>query len=219
MFKTVIFDLDGTLLNTLDDLKDSGNRVCEIFGWPIHSKDEYRYFVGNGIPKLVERFTPLEYRKPETLSMAQQEFNRIYSKHMYDKTAPYPGIESLLKKLYTEGVMMAVFSNKANEFARFVIERYFDKYLFKIIRGALLGVPTKPKKEGTLALLHDLGLKEGDTQTLYVGDSDVDVETAHNAFLRCCGVLWGFRNSVELKETGADYLVSDTEELKNIILN
>lgn len=218
MYKTVLFDLDGTLLNTLDDLADAGNKVCEAFGWPTHPVEAFRYFTGSGIPTLVERFTPVDFRDHETLSKATKEFKKIYSEHMYDKTAPYPGVESLLNDLYAEGVAMAVFSNKADDLARLVIARYFDTSLFKIIRGALSGVPKKPIREGTLVLLRDLELEEGDADTLYVGDSDIDVETAKNASLPCCGVLWGFRSKAELKEAGANYLASDPGELKRIIL-
>lgn len=99
MFKTVLFDLDGTLLNTIDDLADSANRVCKAHGWPEHDTAQYKYFVGNGIPKLVERFSPEDQRDPETLQKALAEFDTVYGAHMHDKTAPYPGMPELLAKL------------------------------------------------------------------------------------------------------------------------
>ena len=120
MFKTVLFDLDGTLLNTIDDLADSANRVCKAHGWPEHDTAQYKYFVGNGIPKLVERFSPGDQRDPETLQKTLAEFDTVYGAHMHDKTAPYPGMPELLAKLKKNGVKMAVFSNKADEFARAV---------------------------------------------------------------------------------------------------
>ena len=203
MYKTVLFDLDGTLLNTIDDLADSANRVCAAHGWPQYETAQYRYFVGNGIPKLVERFSPASCRSPEQLAATLAEFDKVYGAHMHDKTAPYPGMPALLARLKAAGVRMAVFSNKADEFARAVVARYFDADLFEVVRGALPDVPTKPAPEGTRALMAHLGV-EADGSVLYVGDSNVDVETAHNAGLPCCGVLWGFRTREELTEAGAE---------------
>ena len=218
MFTTVLFDLDGTLLNTLDDLADSANRVCAAHGWAQHTKDEYRYFVGNGIPKLVERFSPETARDPATLAATLAEFGAVYGAHMHDKTAPYPGMPELLHNLRQNGVKMAVFSNKADEFAGAVVERYFGKGLFEIVRGALPDVPTKPAPEGTRALMRSLGVDPAADKILYVGDSNVDVQTAHNAGLPCCGVLWGFRTRGELEQEGAEYLAADCKELEEIIL-
>ena len=152
MYKTVLFDLDGTLLNTIDDLADSANRVCAAHGWPQYETAQYRYFVGNGIPKLVERFSPASCRSPEQLAATLAEFDKVYGAHMHDKTAPYPGMPALLARLKAAGVRMAVFSNKADEFARAVVARYFDADLFEVVRGALPDVPTKPAPEGTRAL-------------------------------------------------------------------
>ncbi|HIZ47777.1 MAG TPA: HAD family hydrolase [Candidatus Gemmiger excrementavium] len=218
MYTTVLFDLDGTLLNTIDDLADSANRVCAAHGWPTHEVAQYRYFVGNGIPKLVERFTPEPARDPATLAAALAEFDTVYGAHMYDKTAPYPGMPDLLARLKAKGVRMAVFSNKADKFAGEVVTRYFDPNLFEIIRGARPGVPTKPAPEGTRALLQHLGVDAQSGTVLYVGDSNVDVATAHNAGLPCCGVLWGFRTRQELQQAGAEYLAADTQELERVIL-
>ena len=158
MFKTVLFDLDGTLLNTIDDLADSANRVCKAHGWPEHDTAQYKYFVGNGIPKLVERFSPEDQRDPETLQKTLAEFDTVYGAHMHDKTAPYPGMPELLAKLQKNGVKMAVFSNKADEFARAVVARYFDSSLFEIVRGALPDVPTKPAPRRAALLRRAMGL-------------------------------------------------------------
>ena len=217
MYKTVLFDLDGTLLNTIDDLADSANRVCAAHGWQTHTTAEYCYFVGNGIPKLVERFSPADARDPATLATTLAEFDKVYGAHMHDKTAPYPGMPELLARLHAKGVRMAVFSNKADEFARAVVARYFDAELFEIVRGALPNVPTKPAPQGTRALMDTLGVKP-DGSVLYVGDSNVDVATAHNAGLPCCGVLWGFRTREELQTAGAEYLAQDTAALERVIL-
>lgn len=217
MIKTVLFDLDGTLLNTIDDLADAGNWVCAQNGWPTFTVAQFKLMVGNGIPKLVERFSPADCRSPAQLAATLAEFDQVYGVHMHDKTAPYPGIPELLARLKAAGVKMAVFSNKADEFARAVVARYFDADLFEVVRGALPDVPTKPAPEGTRALMARLGV-EADGSVLYVGDSNVDVETAHNASLPCCGVLWGFRTREELTEAGAEYLAEDTQGLEKVVL-
>lgn len=216
MYKTVLFDLDGTLLNTIDDLADAGNRLCAARGWPTHPVAAYRYFVGNGIPKLIERITPGQARTPAVLADAYRDFDADYKRHMLDKTAPYPGLPALLAQLKAAGVQMAVFSNKDDALARGVVAHYYDDALFAAVRGALPGVPHKPAPEGTLALLNALGADPA--ATLYVGDSNVDVATAKNAALPCCGVLWGFRTAEELKAAGADYLAADAAALGRVIL-
>ena len=216
MYKTVVFDLDGTLLNTIDDLADAGNRVCAARGWPQHTVEEYKYFVGNGIPKLVERFSPPEARTPAVLADTLAAFQADYGAHLRDKTAPYPGMPALLARLKAAGVQLAVFSNKADPLARQVVADYFDASLFDAVRGALPGVPTKPAPQGTLALMQAIGADPA--ATLYVGDSNVDVDTAHNAGLPCCGVLWGFRTRQELTDAGAEHLAADAEELWNVIV-
>ena len=216
MYKTVVFDLDGTLLNTIDDLADAGNRVCAARGWPQHTVEEYKYFVGNGIPKLVERFSPPEARTPAQLADTLAAFQADYGAHLRDKTAPYPGMPALLARLKAAGVQLAVFSNKADPLARQVVADYFDAALFDAVRGALPGVPTKPAPQGTLALMQAIGADPA--ATLYVGDSNVDVDTAHNAGLPCCGVLWGFRTRQELTDAGAEHLAADAEALWNVIV-
>lgn len=216
MYKTVLFDLDGTLLNTIDDLADSANRVCAAHGWPQHTAAQYCYFVGNGIPKLVERFSPPEARTPAVLADTLAAFQADYGAHLRDKTAPYPGMPALLARLKAAGVQLAVFSNKADPLARQVVADYFDAALFDAVRGALPGVPTKPAPQGTLALMQAIGADPA--ATLYVGDSNVDVDTAHNAGLPCCGVLWGFRTRQELTDAGAEHLAADAEELWNVIV-
>ena len=214
MYRWVIFDLDGTLLNTIDDLADAGNWVCERRGWPVHSVNEFRYMVGNGIPKLVERFTPPEHRAPETLKQVLAEFSARYDAHKEDKTAPYPGMVELIRRLDAAGVVTAVLSNKADDLAGPVVERYYPG-LFSVVQGALPGVPVKPDP----ALLHRLMDRMGadPENTLFVGDSNVDIQTAKNGSLPGCGVLWGFRTQAELEEADADFLVSDPEQLYALI--
>lgn len=148
MYKTVVFDLDGTLLNTLTDLADAGNRLCRKYGWPTHERQAYRYFVGNGIPKLVERLAPADQRTPAVLEAALADFKRDYGQHLRDTTAPYPGIPEMLAKLKANGVQLAVFSNKADALAKEVVKDYFGTQYFTIVRGQMTGVAPKPAARG-----------------------------------------------------------------------
>ena len=148
MYKTVLFDLDGPLLNTIDDLADSANRVCAAHGWPQHDTAQYRYFVGNGIPKLVERFSPADARTPAQLAATLAQFTARYDAHKEDKTAPYPGIPALLDALNAEGIQCAVFSNKADALCGGIIAHYFGTGRFDAVRGNRPGVPTMPCPSG-----------------------------------------------------------------------
>ncbi|MGN0706740.1 MAG: HAD family hydrolase [Faecalibacterium sp.] len=214
MIKTVIFDLDGTLLNTLDDLADAGNWVCAQHGWPVHPAQAYKHMVGNGIPKLVERFSPDFARMPEQLAATLAEFTARYDAHKQDKTAPYPGIPEMLDALDDAGVQTAVFSNKAHSLCGKILEHYFGPR-FAAVRGSMPGVPTKPDPAGLYALMEELDADPA--QTLFVGDSDVDILTGHNAALPALGVLWGFRDAQELTAAGADALAHTPKEILEYI--
>lgn len=214
MIKTIIFDLDGTLLNTLDDLADAANWVCAQNGWPVHPTDAYKYMVGNGIPKLVERFSPAEQRTPERLAATLAQFTARYDAHKEDKTAPYPGIPALLDALRADGVQAAVFSNKADALCGKILAHYFGSR-FAAVRGSRPGVPTKPDPAGLLELMRTIGADPA--ATLFVGDSDVDILTGHNAGLPAMGALWGFRGEAELKQAGADYLAAAPADILELV--
>lgn len=216
MYKNVLFDLDGTLLNTIDDLADAANHICAAHGWPLHDVTAYKHFVGNGIPKLVERFSPTDCRDAETQALVLREFEGRYAAHMQDKTAPYPGLPQLLERLRAAGVRMAVYSNKEDGLAGQVVAHYFGADVFDLVRGARPGIAPKPAAEGTLALLAELSWNAA--ETLYVGDSNVDMATAQNAGMVSCGVLWGFRDEQELTAAGAVTLAGDAEELYEKVL-
>lgn len=140
MVQTVIFDLDGTLLNTIGDLSDAGNWVCRENGWPCYTEAEFKRMVGNGIPKLVERFSPAEARTPKRLAKTLEQFTARYNAHKMDRTAPYPGVRELLARLRVAGVRLAVLSNKADDLCPPLLNHYFGN-AFDAVQGKLPGVP------------------------------------------------------------------------------
>lgn len=215
MYQNVIFDLDGTLLNTIDDLADAGNWVCRSHGWPTHSVEEYKRYVGNGMAKLAIRFSPEDWHTPERVAAILEEFMPYYNAHKEDKTAPYPGIQELLARLKKAGVTMAVLSNKAHSLVPEIIGGYFPG-VFSYIQGAVEGAPTKPDPTLLHKLMEEMGATREDT--LFVGDSNVDIRTAKNGGLTGCGVLWGFRSRAELEAEGAAYLAETPEALGELIL-
>ena len=167
--------------------------------------------VGNGIPKLVERFSPADARTPAQLAATLAQFTARYDAHKEDKTAPYPGIPALLDALKAEGIQCAVFSNKADALCGGIIAHYFGTGRFDAVRGNRPGVPTKPDPTGLYALMTELGADPA--ATLFVGDSDVDILTGHNAQLPAMGALWGFRSRAELTAAGADALAEVPEDI------
>ena len=205
MIQTILFDLDGTLLNTIDDLADASNWVCRQNGWPTFTVEQYKHMVGNGIPKLVERFSPADCQSPRQLAATLAQFTARYDAHKEDKTAPYPGIPELLAALKEKGVQTAVFSNKADALCGGIIDHYFAPGSFAAVRGNRPGVPVKPDPTGVYSLMEQLGAKK--EITLFVGDSNVDIATGHNAGLPALGAVWGFRGAEELRAAGADALV------------
>ena len=214
MYKAVIFDLDGTLLNTLDDLADAGNHVLSVLGYAQHPVEEYKTMVGNGVPKLVERFLPSSACGGSIQQLALQMFVNYYGAHSADKTAPYSDIMPLLQGLRQAGVRLGVVSNKENTLTQQVVARYFPD-MFDAVTGHVLGTPTKPDPHAVNAMCEAFGFAK--EEVLYVGDSNVDIETAHNAQLPSCGVLWGFRSKAELIQAGASCLAASPKELARII--
>lgn len=214
-FTHVIFDLDGTLLDTLEDLAASCNIVCARNGWQTFPVDAYRYKVGNGIPKLVERIIPAEYTgMSEVFERTLAEVLRTYGEHREDHTAPYPGIPEALDALARAGATLAVLSNKDHEAVVPLVKHFFGKR-FSLVQGRIDAFPPKPAAPMTLRVIESLGAPR--STTLYVGDSSVDVETGHNAALAVAGVTWGFRGREELVQAGADYIVEDPAELERIV--
>lgn len=215
-FKHVIFDLDGTILNTLEDLALAGNHVCEAHGWPTYPIDDYRYKVGNGMLKLVERFMPAACASDSrTFEQTLAEFRTYYGEHKEDHTAPYPGIIEMLDAMREAGLELAVLTNKDHVSAAPLVQQYFGER-FEVVQGRVEAFPPKPAAPVTEHVMRELEAEPG--TTLYVGDSDVDVQTGHNAGLVVAGVTWGFRGRVELEAEGADWICETPQELLEVAL-
>lgn len=214
MYKLAVFDMDGTILDTLEDLKDSTNFALEKCGYPTRTYDEVRRFVGNGIRKLIERAVP-EGLTVEQVDRVHEVFTEHYKVHCADKTKAYDGIKPLLEKLRASGVKTAVVSNKADYGVQELCKEYFDG-LFDYAVGEREGIRRKPAPDSVNEALRVLGMDK--SEAVYIGDSDVDFETAKNAELPCISVLWGFRDEEFLREKGATLFVHDPAEIYDIIM-
>ena len=215
MYQFVIFDLDGTLLNTLGDMADAVNWVCRQKGWPEHTEAEVMAMIGHGIPNLVSQFSPEGFRTEEAVAQTLPVFSAYYGAHNMERTCPYEGVPALLAKLKAAGVKLAVFSNKADGFSREMVEHYFPG-VFDVVRGKAEGFPVKPDPAGTVLVLQALGADPA--HTIFVGDSSVDIRTGHNAGLPSCGVSWGFRPRQTLVDAGADFVADTVEELERVLM-
>lgn len=203
--KLCIFDLDGTLINSLYDLADAMNYALERHGFPTHPRDKYRYMVGNGISVLADRAMVVpEGTDSEIKNAILADFNEYYNAHNMDFTRPYNGIPKLLDDLDKLGIRYAVLSNKPDIFAGEIVSALFEGRKFAAIWGKRDDFPRKPDPASVLALIREVGVSPEDC--LYIGDSNVDMQTAHNAALRNVGVSWGFRPVEELKASGADFI-------------
>lgn len=211
--RAVLFDLDGTLLNTLDDLADAVNFALAELGLPPRSLDEVRRFVGDGAQKLIERALPAD-RQALTLD-GLALFKARYGGHRDDKTSAYPGVLPLLDGLRAREIGCAVVSNKPDEAVGPLCAKYFGDRL-DFCMGERLGIPRKPAPDGCLLALR--ALRVSADEALYVGDSPVDVLTAHSVGLRCAAVTWGFRTRAELEAAGADWVVDDADQLIRLIV-
>lgn len=212
-YKTAIFDLDGTLLNTLEDLAASVNAALEKNGKPVRSLSEVKSFVGNGIRRLIERAVPAGTSLAETEQIFA-DFKEYYAKHCNDKTKPYPGLVELLEKLSLEGYQLAIVSNKADNAVKVLNQIYFEKFITTAI-GERAGIRKKPAPDTVLEALEELKVSKEDA--VYIGDSEVDIQTAENAGLPCISVLWGFRDEEFLKKNGAKTFAKDAKDLEILL--
>lgn len=213
MKHAVIFDLDGTLLNTLGDLRAATNHALEVRGLPPHSMEEIRQFIGNGIRLLICRAMP-EGTPEAEIDAALDDFKAYYAAHIHDRTVPYDGIPQLLTALRKRGIKVAVLSNKIDFASQQLIE-YFFPGKTDVVFGEHVGVPRKPDPTSCRMVMQQLGVQP--EQVLYVGDSGTDMQTAKNAGLYAVGVTWGFRSKEVLLEYGADILVHRPEQILQIL--
>jgi phosphoglycolate phosphatase len=213
--RLLIFDLDGTLLDTIEDLANSVNYALRCFGFPEHASEAYRFMIGNGVNKLLERALPEAHRHADGVSMMRHEFLRHYSHHADDCTRPYPGISELLQTLQNSGFQLGVASNKMHEATGELVKRFFPEINFILVLGQREGIPVKPAPDILLEIMATAGVEEA--ETLYIGDSGVDALTAINASVPFIGVLWGFRPQAELAQAGATHFVEKPEEILNVV--
>lgn len=212
-YDTVIFDLDGTLLNTLEDLTDSVNYALSLHGFPCRKIEEVRSFVGNGVAILMELSLAGGRDNPQ-YEKCLADFRRHYSENLQNKTEPYNGIMELLEQLSKDNIKMAIVSNKFDKAVKGLNQVYFGEYI-KVAIGESEGVSRKPAPDTVLKALEELGSTAD--KAVYVGDSEVDAKTAKNSGIMFVGVTWGFRDREVLEQEGADYIIDKPQELLGII--
>lgn len=215
MKKLVIFDLDGTLLDTIADLGTATNHALEVNGYATHPIDSYRMMVGNGVRRLIERALPAEDRSEATVDRLLSAFREYYDAHLFDFSRPYTGIESLLDELQARGVAISVASNKYEAAVRRLIDHFFGDRPWVAVCGNVDGVPPKPDPSIVFRVLSEHPTPKADV--LYVGDSGVDIETARRACVESVGVTWGFRSQRELVSAYADHIISDPADMLNFL--
>jgi phosphoglycolate phosphatase len=210
-FKAVLFDLDGTLLNTIEDLTEAMNEVLRQSGWPEHDAERFKYYVGRGVQDIVTKALPPERRDEATIEAMVRAYNEAYSRRYSRKTRPYDGVGELLSAFAKAGMPMAVLSNKPDEFTRRIVAELLPGQRFEVVWGTRPGVPHKPDPTSALEIADRFRVRPA--EVLYLGDSEVDMETASRAGMYAVGVLWGFRTADELIGSGARMLVKSPADL------
>lgn len=213
MKKTVIFDLDGTLLDSIEDIASSMNKVLESLQLPTHKIEDYKHFVGGGVDILVEN--ALSNQSKEIKDEVIKRFKIEYDGKLHSKTIPYDGIYELLDELKKLDINLAVLSNKPHEFTVSYVNHFFKNYNFKEIHGQKKDVPKKPDPKAALDIVKCLD--SSCENTYFIGDTKIDMQTAKSANMTAIGVLWGFRDEKELRDFGADFIVSNPLEILKII--
>lgn len=216
MKKLIIFDLDGTLLNTIADLAQSTNHALQVLGYPTHEESAYNFMVGNGINKLFERALPEGEKSEENVLRVRKEFIPYYDVHNADKSQPYPGIPELLEQMQEKGMQLAVASNKYQAATEKLIAHYFPNIRFTAVFGQREGINVKPDPTVVFDILKIAQVAK--EEVLYVGDSGVDMQTAANAGVTACGVTWGFRPRAELESFHPAHVVEQASEIAAIAM-
>ena len=207
MHKAALFDLDGTLLDSLADIADSMNIILAEMGFPGHPIDAYRYFVGEGVPPLIRRSLPPGRLDPELIERGGRMLKEEYSRRWHLQTRPYNGVSHLLNRLAEKGIPMSIFSNKPDEFARIMVAELLPDWTFRCVLGIKPGMPRKPDPTGALEAARIMRVSP--LEIAYLGDTKTDMLTAENAGMYAVGALWGFRTREELEKHGAKLLISD----------
>ncbi len=214
-YKAILFDLDGTLLDSLEDIGDAVNRVLAGKGFPVHELDAYRYFVGDGTAMLINRALPEEERNDDVIRACLSEYLEDYGRNWNVRTKPYEGIPEMLDALNDRGLKMAILSNKPHEFTKQCATELLSNWNFDVVIGQRNGVPPKPDPAGALEVAKLLNILPADF--LYIGDSGVDMKTAVASGMFPVGVLWGFRSMGELKDNGSLALVDRPSEILSLL--
>lgn len=215
MIKLVIFDLDGTLLNTIADLAQSTNFALEKLGYPTHPIERFNMMVGNGIDKLFERALPEGEKTAENIQKMRAIFVDYYAEHLTDKSTPYPGMMDVLYELKKRDIKLAIATNKYQEGSEILVDHFFADIPFLKVLGQREGIPTKPDPRIIEEILEVIPTPKN--QVLYLGDSDVDMLTANNAGIIGCGVSWGFRSEEELAKHNPSHLIHHPKEILDVI--
>ncbi len=215
MIKAVIFDLDGTLVDSIKDIGISTNYALNKYGFPIHELSEYNYFVGNGVPKLIERAIPKEDLNEQSFNNVLTAFSEYYGKNYLANTVPYKDINECLTVLKQNGIALAVLSNKKDEYTQKIVLKLFGD-TFDFVLGKSEAYPLKPNPASTLDIIEKLGISE--KECAFLGDSGVDMQTAVNSGCLPIGVTWGLRTEDELKANGAKYLIHKPNDIAEFIL-
>lgn len=214
-FKAVLFDLDGTLLDTLEDLGNAANRVLTRNGFPIHTLDTYRYLVGDGVAMLMNRAIPEDKRNDDTIRVCVHAFQEEYGRTWNMKTKPYDGVAEMLDALVVHGLKIAILSNKPDEFTKRCVTEFLPDWTFDMILGQRDSFPRKPDPAGAKEIAKCMNVPP--SHFIYLGDTAVDMKTAVAAGMFPVGALWGFRTGGELLENGAKVLIKRPKELLNLL--
>ena len=214
-FRAILFDLDGTLLDTLADIADSANRVLAAHGCPTHPIDDYRKFIGDGLVRLFGRVLPGDRRGEEVIAECVESFREIYAQNWNVRTRRYVGVADLLDAATARGLKMAILSNKPDAFTRRCVDAHLSAWQFQAVLGQRDGVPPKPDPAGPREIVDRLEIPA--EHFLYLGDTPTDVETARTAGMHPVGVSWGFRPVAELRAAGAARIIARPLELMDLV--
>ncbi len=214
MKKAIIFDLDGTLLDTLTDIMESVNKVLEKHQFPTHDLETYKYFIGSGIGVLTQKAFPQDISESD-FQLYLSEVMTEYEARQTLRTKPYDGIVEMLEQLNAKGILISILSNKPDEFAKPTVQYFFPNIKFEVVFGSRKGVERKPAPDAVFEILDIIGIEK--SEAFFVGDTSTDIRTAVNAGVDAIGVSWGFRTVKELKSAGATYIIDTPEEIFSLL--